>query len=112
MWELLQRIKDKVLDPWVVMGDFNEALWQFEHFSNTKRGECQMEDFRAMLEVCDLYDLGFAGLPWTFDNKRVGHGNVKVRLTELSLHLHGLHVLTTRQFNTLSPGARITTQFS
>jgi endonuclease/exonuclease/phosphatase family metal-dependent hydrolase len=62
------------------MGDFNEALWQFEHFSNTKRGECQMEDFQDMLEVCDLYDLGFAGLPWTFDNKRVGHGNVKVRL--------------------------------
>lgn len=39
-----------------------------------------MEDFQDMLEVCDLYDLGFAGLPWTFDNKRVGHGNVKVRL--------------------------------
>jgi hypothetical protein len=39
MWELLQRIKLKVSDPWVVLGDFNEAMWQFEHFSNTRRGE-------------------------------------------------------------------------
>jgi endonuclease/exonuclease/phosphatase family metal-dependent hydrolase len=38
MWELLQRTKDKSQDPWLALGDFNEALWQFEHFSATKRG--------------------------------------------------------------------------
>jgi hypothetical protein len=80
MWELLQQIKTNVADPWVVMGDFNEAMWQYEHFSNRKRGEKQMEDFRIVLDECDLHDLGFAGLPWTFDNKRGGQRNVKVRL--------------------------------
>jgi len=39
MWELLQHIKDKSHDPWLALGDFNEALWQFEHFSTTKGGE-------------------------------------------------------------------------
>lgn len=39
-----------------------------------------MEDFRNVLEDCDLHDLGFSGLPWTYDNKRGGHRNVKVRL--------------------------------
>jgi hypothetical protein len=80
MWELLQRIKDRVPDPWIVMGDFNEVMWQFEHFANTRRGERQMEDFREVLEICDLHDIGFSGLPWTFDNRRGGSRNVKVRL--------------------------------
>jgi hypothetical protein len=80
MWELLQRIKLKVSDPWVVLGDFNEAMWQFEHFSNTRRGERQMQSFRDALDYCDLHDIGFSGLPWTFDNRRRGSRNVKVRL--------------------------------
>jgi hypothetical protein len=36
MWELLQRIKVKSQDPWLMLGDFDEALWQFEHFSETR----------------------------------------------------------------------------
>ena len=39
-----------------------------------------MLDFRDVLEVCGLGDLGFAGLPYTFDNRRGGRANVKVCL--------------------------------
>lgn len=42
MWEILQRLKTRSQEPWVVVGDFNETMWQYEHFSNTKRGERQM----------------------------------------------------------------------
>ncbi|XP_073359504.1 uncharacterized protein [Aegilops tauschii subsp. strangulata] len=66
--------------PWVVVGDFNEAMWSFEHFSDTPRSAGQMLDFRDVLEVCGLGELGFAGLPYTFDNRRGGRANVKVRL--------------------------------
>ena len=62
------------------MGDFNEALWQFEHFSESKRGERQMEAFRYVLADCGLFDLGFYGVPWTYDNKQSGLRNVRVRL--------------------------------
>jgi len=82
MWELMQRIKHKSCDPWVVLGDFNEAIWQFEHFSATKRGEKQMEDFRDVLGLCGLQDLGFSGLPWTYDTNRGGNRNVKVSVGE------------------------------
>jgi hypothetical protein len=63
-----------------VLGDFNEAMWQFEHFSVSPRPEPQMLAFRDTLEVCGLVDLGFSGLPYTFDNKRKGRRNVRVRL--------------------------------
>jgi hypothetical protein len=62
------------------MGDFNEDMWSFEHFPVTSRPKQQMIAFRDTLEVCELVDLGFSGLPYTYDYKRHGQGNVKVRL--------------------------------
>lgn len=79
-WKLLQRIRLRSDKPWVIMGDFNEAMWQFEHFSETRRNERRMEAFRDVLATCDMHDLGFSGLPWTFDNRQTGRRNVRVRL--------------------------------
>lgn len=42
-----------------------------------------MIDFRDVLEVCGLGDLGFVGLPFTYDNHRSGRANVKVRLDQV-----------------------------
>jgi hypothetical protein len=41
-----------------------------------------MADFRDMLSFCNLFDLGFSGIPWTYDNKQKGPGNVRVRLDQ------------------------------
>lgn len=80
MWSLLSSIQQTSYLPWLVMGDFNEALWQFEHFSSHARGESQMQSFRSALQLCGLFDLGFKGVPFTYDNKRSGRSNVRVRL--------------------------------
>lgn len=55
-------------------------MWDFEHFSLTPRPVGQMQAFRDCLEICGLADLGFSGVAHTYDNKRSGEGNVKVRL--------------------------------
>jgi hypothetical protein len=39
-----------------------------------------MEAFREVLFDCELTDLGFAGVPYTYDNKRHGNANIRVRL--------------------------------
>lgn len=65
---------------WLVIGDFNEAMWGYEHFSGCARPERQMAAFREVLADCDLTDLGFVGLPFTYDSGRDGNANVKVRL--------------------------------
>lgn len=39
-----------------------------------------MQALRDVLEVCELVDLGFIGIPHTDDNMRAGSANVKVRL--------------------------------
>jgi hypothetical protein len=80
MWELLKRIKQIFKVPWMLIGDFNEAMWSFEHLSSRRRPERQMYEFREILSYCEVYDLGFIGVPWTYDNKQAGERNVKVRL--------------------------------
>lgn len=42
MWSMLRSLRNSSRLPWLVIGDFNEALWQFEHFSSHPRGEPQM----------------------------------------------------------------------
>jgi hypothetical protein len=39
-----------------------------------------MADFRDILAFCDVFNIGFAGAPWTFDNRQHGDKNVKVSL--------------------------------
>lgn len=80
MWDAMRTLRGASDLPWLVMGDFNEAMWGFEHFSSCDRPERQMANFRDVLNDCDLTDLGFVGLPFTFDNGREGDANVKVRL--------------------------------
>jgi hypothetical protein len=53
MWNLLKRIKPLLNGPWLMLGDFNECMWQQEHFSASRRGEKQMRDFREALSFCD-----------------------------------------------------------
>jgi hypothetical protein len=57
----LRQLKDRSDKPWVMLGDFNEATWQEEHFSQTARSERLMLDFREVLSHCDLHDIGFIG---------------------------------------------------
>jgi hypothetical protein len=45
MWELLKRIKPYSYAPWMMIGDFNEAMWSFEHLSSCRRPAKQMGRF-------------------------------------------------------------------
>ena len=80
MWDLLRRLRAVGPEPWMLIGDFNEAMWQYEHFTETPRPERQMMDFREALSHCHLHDLGFSGIPWTYNNNQPGRCNVRVRL--------------------------------
>jgi hypothetical protein len=59
-WKLLKRIKTNrgANFPWMMLGDFNEALWKSEHFLVTKRNKRRIQDFGDTLQFYDLQDLG------------------------------------------------------
>lgn len=51
-----------------------------EHFGGQGRTERQMEGFREAVDLCGFVDLGFIGLPYTWDNRQQDSANVKCRL--------------------------------
>jgi hypothetical protein len=79
-WYLMHFLRSVSDMPWLCMGDFNEVLAQDEHFGRHEREDWQMAGFREAVEYCDFTDLGYSGLPYTWDNKQVGGDNVKARL--------------------------------
>jgi hypothetical protein len=54
-----------------------------EYFGSHERAEWQMLGFREAVDNCDLQDLGYVGIPYTWDNKQQGEANVKVRLDRI-----------------------------
>ena len=111
MWSSLRALHQQVNMPWVAVGDFNEAMWSFEHFSATPRSTGQMIDFHDVLEVCGLGDLGFAGLSYTYDNRRAGRANVKVRLDGPSRTIPGGISLAKQRSTIWWPPVRITSPY-
>jgi hypothetical protein len=61
-------------------GDFNEILHAEEQMGGNEQEEWCMEGFRDTVQYCGFVDLGYKGLPYTWDNRREGSQNVKVRL--------------------------------
>lgn len=68
------------MPPWLCAGDFNEILDAREQFGGVTRPERQMDGFRDAVSACGFMDLGFLGLPYTWDNRQQGGHNIKVRL--------------------------------
>ncbi|XP_071683852.1 uncharacterized protein [Lolium perenne] len=79
-WDLLKFLRKEYNNPWICAGDFNEVLYGTEQIGGNERQEWKMEGFRDAIEECKLEDLGFYGVPYTWDNKQQGNKNVKVRL--------------------------------
>lgn len=65
---------------WLCMGDFNETMYADEHFSIHPRPDWQMRGFRECLDYCSFQDLGWRGVPFTWDNRQQGSSNVKARI--------------------------------
>ncbi|XP_040998143.1 uncharacterized protein LOC121244182 [Juglans microcarpa x Juglans regia] len=70
VWSLLKALGRGVNSPWLVFGDFNEILTNFEKYGGNLRCENQMREFREVLACCELRDLGYVGPCYTWSNRR------------------------------------------
>lgn len=79
-WALLSHLSTFVRGPWCCIGDFNTILHSKEKQSRFPPQFKQMDEFRLALDACNLVDLGFVGYPYTWNNKRPGAANTRLRL--------------------------------
>ena len=79
-WRLLEYLKTFVEGPWLVIGNFNAFLHASKKKSKRPPQSSQVDAFREALESCQLQNLGYKGYPFTWNNKRLGEANTKIRL--------------------------------
>lgn len=67
-WELLRSLKSASPHPWLVVGDFNQILFDIEKKGGPLRSQREMNEFREALDDCNLQDLGYTGDAFTWWN--------------------------------------------
>ncbi|KAM0917640.1 hypothetical protein ACQ4PT_009125 [Festuca glaucescens] len=79
-WYLMNYLRHQQDEPWLCAGDFNETLSASEQSGGLPKEEWKMAGFREAVEHCSFSDLGYSGLPYTWDNRQEGTRNIKARL--------------------------------
>ncbi|KAH9750466.1 reverse transcriptase domain-containing protein [Citrus sinensis] len=79
-WTLLKRLASFSSLPWLCFGDFNEILLPNEKKGGNNREIKLMYEFREAIRECDLRDMGWKGMPFTWSNKRYEAGLIEERL--------------------------------
>ena len=79
-WDTLKYIRSSSDLPWLCIGDFNEVLHRSEHVGVNERSNAQIAAFRDVVDVCGLMDLGYIGVPWTFEKRVAGGSFCRTRL--------------------------------
>lgn len=72
IWNELLHNPSNYSGKWCVMGDFNCILNETEKRGGPKPQLSKILEFRECLDQCQLMDLGFAGHPFTWTNRRFG----------------------------------------
>ena len=70
MWEMIRGLSRKFSLPWLCAGDFNEILKSHEKLGGVPRKESELRAFRNMVDECELLDLGYTGLKFTWRGTR------------------------------------------
>ena len=74
-WEAIRSIKGDLGVPWLLMGDFNEILYNSEKEGGRPRTQRQLQAFHDALSECEVNDVGFVGDIYTWQR-----GHIRERL--------------------------------
>ena len=70
LWNNLKIVSQLHNLPWLMLGDFNEVLSRDEKFGGKDVNLNKALEFKECLDECNMLDLGFAGLKYTWANSR------------------------------------------
>ena len=68
-WEYLQNLARHISLPWVILGDFNDMIYEDEKHGGIPVNRTRISAFRNCMDKCGLMDLGFHNPRFTWTNK-------------------------------------------
>ncbi|XP_019179165.1 PREDICTED: uncharacterized protein LOC109174381 [Ipomoea nil] len=66
-WDLIRSLANKSDLPWVMIGDFNDLLFQYEKRGGNPHPDSLLRGFGETLEDCGLMQLPMSGYPFTWE---------------------------------------------
>ena len=66
--------------PWICMGDYNEIMHAKEKEGGGVQPDGQMRAFCEVINKCQMRDLGYVGLDYTWSRRLGSRGWVRERL--------------------------------
>ena len=74
-WDAIRSIRGDLTAPWLLMGDFNEILYNSEKEGGRPRTQRQLQAFHDVLSECELNYMEFTGDLYTWQR-----GHIRERL--------------------------------
>lgn len=78
--DLLKRLNEDLVSPWLCMGDFNIVSSGDGKSGGSALNFSRIVEFRKTIESCELREVRFVGDRYTWDNEREGEELIKERL--------------------------------
>ncbi|XP_019168526.1 PREDICTED: uncharacterized protein LOC109164444 [Ipomoea nil] len=98
-WELIKLLASKFDLPWVMIGDFNDLLFQHEKRGGNLHPDRLLRGFGDAIEKCGLSQMSMGGYQFTWEKGKGTTSWIEERLDK---------VLSTNSWNSIVLGARVT----
>ncbi|XP_071914102.1 uncharacterized protein [Coffea arabica] len=79
-WKVLEDRMKEWGEAWIITGDFNDLRSNEEKWGGRDRTAGSFREFNRFITANNMLDLGYHGVPWTWNNSWEGDGEVKERL--------------------------------
>ncbi|XP_043705870.1 uncharacterized protein LOC122655670 [Telopea speciosissima] len=80
VWEDIIALSMGRNEDWICYGDFNSFLSWHEKEGGDRSGKGDIAIFRHMVDTCELLELESHGPAFTWNNKRKGAANIRIKL--------------------------------
>ncbi|XP_019179272.1 PREDICTED: uncharacterized protein LOC109174493 [Ipomoea nil] len=97
-WDLIRTLANKSDLPWVMLGDFNDLLFQYEKRGGNPHPDALLRGFGETIEECGLAQMPMTGYPFTWQKGKGTPNWIEERLDK---------VLTTQGWRDLVPDASV-----
>ncbi|XP_019181689.1 PREDICTED: uncharacterized protein LOC109176754 [Ipomoea nil] len=82
-WDLIRSLASKSELPWVIIGDFNDLLFQCEKRGGNPHPDSLLRGFRETIEECGLTQLPMSGYPYTWEKGKGTPNWIEERLDKV-----------------------------
>ena len=79
-WNQAEAISRTAQGPWILMGDLNDIVFEFERAPQRNGSGTRSQQFREYIQACDLIDMEASGCKYTWIREQNGRATLRERL--------------------------------